>query len=252
MDNNVNVFDSKSASVIAELAHFFTTFNELLNMELSEEAKNIISLTLYDLLDNSKDDEVTISNDDWNCPVDDDLPNEYAQCQCSKPVKTHEHSKMFNGYADLMDGSSKRITGKCLYKAFKDYTKRYPGLNMSPEGYLKNILIEELTQIGYDTESGPMYVFLMNVWHLDFQRRYFNGKPSDNPYTAESSIKEQFGVNIKLDSLLHNDTTKGHNLSRSALLGLPVYADGSMSLMNLLSYYCELISEFMLEAAKDE
>ena len=123
---------------------------------------------------------------------------------------------------------------------------------MYPEDYIKSIIIEELTQIGYDTESGPMYVFLMNVCHLDFQKHYFDGKVSDNPYTAETSIKEQFGVDPKLDSLLHSSTTKGHDLSRSALLGLPVYTDGSMNMMNLLSYYCGLISEFMIEAAKDE
>lgn len=284
MDTN-DLFNDNAAAVIAELADFFGKFSELLSMELSEDARNIVQLTLCDLLHGDKNDEVTINNDDCHCPVDDELtttschcpvddelPNEYNTR--TKPVETpkseyskkygvpayslnqwpegQESAKMFNGYVDLMDGSNKRITGKRLYEEFKDCTKRYPGLRMRPEDYLKNIIIEELTQIGYDTESGPMYVFLMNICHLDFQKHYFDGKVSDNPYTAETSIKEQFGVDPKLDSLLHSSTTKGHDLSRSALLGLPVYTDGSMNMMNLLSYYCGLISEFMIEAAKDE
>jgi hypothetical protein len=111
---------------------------------------------------------------------------------------------------------------------------------------IKLVIVADLENIGLSSDSQTA-AFLKNMCRLNISNHNI---ALDNPYSIEWELNDQLKLNFSAKRVTQEIRDAHPDLSKSELIGFEDYVIGSMSALDILGSYTELIGEYLKLAGK--
>jgi hypothetical protein len=231
MDNNK--FDA-----IAETSDCIYSIAKIMDLDLSKESLQALGMILAEV------QELQYRAIMGDCKTDNkssESPNLKAKASQIQPKASETEKTETKHFIEVLPEDNVEDLKSKARRIFENRDISAPVMFT-----IKLVIVADLENIGLSSDSQTA-AFLKNMCRLKVSNHSI---ALDNPYSVEWALNDQLKLNFSAKRVTQEIRDAHPDLSKSELIGFEDYVIGSMSALDILGSYTELIGEYLKLAGK--